>query len=442
MSIMEVSAVLLVLSAVIGWLNSAFLKLPHSVAMLGSGMLGSMLILAVDEIVPGFEFARYAHSLLTSVDFFETVMSGMLAFLLFAGALHVDLDRIKEMKWPIAAMASFGVVISTFVIGAVMWSVCAALELSVPFVWCLVFGALISPTDPVAVLSVLKTVQIDPKLEIKIAGESLFNDGVAVVVYTVMLAVALATQGWGGDLHGGIVDAAGKLDWLRISEVAVTEVGGAILFGTFAGVAAMEMMRRVDDAGIETLISLALVLATSVWCSDLHISSPIAVVVEGLIIGNFGPQRAMSERTRNHLFPFWTLVDEILNSVLFLLIGMEAMIIRFDEKWMVPAILCIPVVLLARFVSVAVPLRVLSRLKHQFATGAIRMMTWGGVRGGISVALALSLPYSEHKGLILMATYLCVVFSIIVQGLTIAPLARALTKEMVHEEHLSSERKI
>lgn len=427
MTIIQVSAILVVISALLGWVNKVFIGLPHAIALLVMGMVGTLGILAADSLIPQFEFARYAHQLLTSVNFFETVMTGMLSFLLFAGALHVDLDRLREQRLPIVLMATVGVLVSTFAVGFAFYAVCWLFAVEISLIWCLVFGALISPTDPVAVLAVMKTINVDKNLETKIAGESLFNDGVGVIAFTVLVGIAVAADGLGA--RGGVVDHAGSIDWWHILEVFSVEVFGAIAFGLLAGATVIGMMKRVDDAAVETLISLALVLGTSVLCWSLHMSAPIAVVVAGLLIGNIGAKRVMSERTRNHLFPFWEMVDEILNSVLFLLIGLEVLIIQFVSGYIVPAILCIPIVLAARFASVAIPIRTLHRLRHQFAKGSIRIMTWGGVRGGVSVALALSLPYTDAKPLIMMATYVVVVFSIIVQGLTVGALVKRISRE-------------
>jgi len=428
MSLIQVSAILVVLSALFGWINKVFIGLPHAIGLLVLGLLGTLAILAADYMIPQFEFARYAHTLMTSVDFFETVMTGMLSFLLFAAALHVDFNRLRSQRLPIILMASVGVIISTFVVGFGLYAAAWAMGIEIGLVWCLVFGALISPTDPVAVLAVMKTIKVDKNLEIKIAGESLFNDGVGVIAFTVLVGIAVAAEGLGIG-HSEVVDHTGSIDWWHIAEVFAVEVFGAILLGLAAGALVIAMMKKVDDAAVETLISLALVLGTSVLCSGLHMSAPIAVVVAGLMIGNIGAKRVMSERTRAHLFPFWTMVDEVLNSVLFLLIGMEVLIIQFVPEYALLAILCIPGVLLARFAAVAIPIYTLSRLRHQFARGSIRIMTWGGVRGGISVALALSLPYTQAKPLIMMATYVVVVFSIIVQGLTISPLVRRISRE-------------
>jgi CPA1 family monovalent cation:H+ antiporter len=434
MTIVQVAAILVVISALLRWINKVYIGLPDAIAILVMGMVGTLSLLAADYFIPPVEFAQYVHRILTNIDFNETVMIGMLPFLLFPGALHVNLERLREQKLPIIMMATVGVLISTAIVGVLLWLVCLGLSqafglaIQAPLIWCLTFGALISPTDPVAVLAVMKTIKVDKNLEAKIAGESLFNDGVGVILFTILLAIAMSSDGYGAGEHG-IVTHTGSIDWLHVAKVFSLEVFGAIAFGLAGGMLAIAMMKRIDDAAAETMISLALVLGTSVLCSALHMSAPIAVVVAGLLIGNIGAQRAMSERTRRHLFPFWTTVDEILNSVLFLLIGMEVLIIQYVEEYALAALACIPIVLLARFASVAIPITLLKGVRHQFARGSVRIMTWGGVRGGVSVALALSLPYTESKVLILMATYAVVVFSIIVQGLTIGPLATRLSRE-------------
>ena len=357
-------------------------------------------------------------------------MKGMLGFLLFAGALHVDLNKLKDAKWAIGSMATFGVVLSTFIVGAGFWGLAKLFGLDIPFIWALVFGSLISPTDPVAVLSILKTVKMPKSLETKIAGESLFNDGVGVVVFTLILAIA--TGGAGGhalfdefQLAGPIMAATGggSIGVLDVIELFVVDaVGGAIL-GAIAGWITYRMMARIDEHAIEILISLACVAGTYALAQRIdilghHLSGPIAVVVAGLMIGNKGASVAMSEHTQETLFGFWEMIDEILNSVLFLLIGLEILVLGLVPQYAFIGAVAIPLVLLARLCAVFVPMKVIGTFKS-FTRGAVPVLTWGGVRGGISVALALSLPDNEYKPLILTATYAVVVFSIIVQGLTI-----------------------
>jgi NhaP-type Na+/H+ and K+/H+ antiporters len=424
---MQVATLLVVLSAVLSWINLKIFKLPQAVGLLVMGLLGSLGLIAADHYVPYIHFADDLHAAIASINFFDTVMNGMLSALLFAAALHVDLRSLRSVKTPIIALASIGVVISTFIIGGLLWGVGGMLNLGIPLAWALVFGALISPTDPVAVLSVLKTAKVPKSLSAKIAGESLFNDGVGLICFTVMLAIAMATSGYQFDAHGDLVTVEGTANLLAVAEVFMVEVFGAIAMGTAAGFLCVRMMKGIDDAAVETLMSLALVLGLYTICMELHMSGPIAVVIAGLILGNFGANHAMSERTKKHLFPFWEMTDSILNAVLFLLIGLEVMVLRIDGSHSVAALIAIPIVLFGRFVSVLVPVQALRSMKHKFSYGTVRLMTWGGVRGGISVALALSLPEVPHKGAILATTYVVVVFTIVVQGLSIAPLAKRLT---------------
>lgn len=430
LSIFEIAALLLVLSAILSWINRVFLKLPHTIGLLVMALLASFLVIAINLVLPGLRVYETLTGAIGQIDFNETLMKGMLGFLLFAGALHVDFAKLKSAKYAIGLMATFGVVLSTFIVGTGFWLLASAFGVELPYIWALVFGALISPTDPVAVLSILKTVKMPKSLETKIAGESLFNDGVGVVVFTLILAIATG----GATAHamleptllaGPIMAATpgagiGILDVIEL--FMVDAVGGAVL-GLIAGWIGYQMMERIDEASIEILISLALVAGTYAIAYRIdilghHLSGPIAVVVAGLMIGNKGAAFAMSETTRSALFGFWEMIDEILNSVLFLLIGLELLVLGLSPEFGVITLITIPLVLLARLCAVFIPMKTLGTFKN-FTKGAIPVLTWGGVRGGISVALALSLPDNDYKPLILTATYGVVVFSIIVQGLTI-----------------------
>ena len=430
LSLFEIAALLLVLSAGLSWINRAYLKLPHTIGLLVMALFASFILMAMEAFFPSIGLTDTMQSALGQIDFNETLMKGMLGFLLFAGALHVDLGKLKDAKWAIGSMATFGVVLSTFIVGAGFWGLAQLFGLDIPFIWALVFGSLISPTDPVAVLSILKTVKMPKSLETKIAGESLFNDGVGVVVFTLILAIA--TGGAGGhaifgefQLAGPIMAATGggSIGVLDVIELFVVDaVGGAIL-GAIAGWITYRMMARIDEHAIEILISLACVAGTYALAQRIdilghHLSGPIAVVVAGLMIGNKGASVAMSEHTQETLFGFWEMIDEILNSVLFLLIGLEILVLGLVPQYAFIGAVAIPLVLLARLCAVFVPMKVIGTFKS-FTRGAVPVLTWGGVRGGISVALALSLPDNEYKPLILTATYAVVVFSIIVQGLTI-----------------------
>ncbi len=415
LSIFDIIAVLLTLSAIFGYLNHRYLRLPHTIGLVVIALAASGAVVLFDLAVPGLGVADTVRAGLNSIDFYETLMEGMLSALLFAGAVHVDFSELAQRKWAIGLMASFGVLISTFLIGTAMWGVFMLFGLDVPWIWALVFGALISPTDPVAVLGILKTVRIPRLLEAKIAGESLFNDGVGVVVFVIILAIAGGASGHGPE----------TVDATSVAKLFFQEALGGAVLGIAAGYAAYYAMRRIDEHNLEVLITLALVFGTYALALHLHLSGPIAVVVSGLYIGNHGAQFAMSENTRRHVFQFWELADEIMNSVLFLLIGLEVMVIgsAFEYGWL--GVFAVFIVLASRWVAVSIPITVLS-LRTTFTKGAITMLTWGGLRGGISVALALSLPENEFKAPILAATYAVVVFSIVIQGLTMRPLVDML----------------
>jgi len=407
MTLFEIGALLLGLSAAFGFLNHKFLKLPHTIGLVIIALLASGVLILADLVFPQFGISASLTATLIQIDFDETLLKGMLSFLLFAGAVHVDLDELAQRKWAIGLMATMGVITSTFLIGGAMWAIMQMAGQPMPFIWALVLGAVITPTDPVAVLGLLKTVKIPPLLKAKIAGESLFNDGVGVVVFTIMVAFALAGTPGGGE----------ELTTLGIIKLFALEVGGGVALGVVGGLLAFWAMRQIDEHNIEVLITLSLVMVIYAIAIRLHFSGPIAVVIAGLFIGNHGAKFAMSANTRKHVFQFWQLLDEILNSVLFLLVGLEVIIIGADLLNLPIALAAIPVALLARNISVAIPIKLLS-IRAKFERGSISLLTWGGLRGGISVALALSLPDVPEKPAILAATYAVVVFSIIVQGLT------------------------
>jgi len=345
---------------------------------------------------------------LESIDFNQLVLHGILGALLFAGALHINLEDLAKQKWIIALLATVGVALSTVIVGGLMYFVLQWLGIGIPFIYCLVFGSLISPTDPIAVIAILKTAGAPKELETKIAGESLFNDGVAVVIFMVILGIAT----------GDHEPTVGSIALLFLKEA----VGGA-LFGLAAGYAAYRLLKTVDNYQVEVLITLALVFAGYAAAEALHISAPIAAVASGLLIGNHGRTLAMSEKTIEHVDLFWELLDEILNGVLFVLLGFELLILTFEPSNFTAGLIAIPVVLLARFIGVSLPIWI-RKFKREFSPNAIIVLTWGGLRGGISVALALAIPPSPQRELILMMTYAVVVFSILVQGLTIGKLVK------------------
>ncbi len=415
-SIFNLAALVVTLAAICGWINHRWLRLPHSIGLVLIALAVSFAALMLDAVVPALRLESTVRDTLTQIDFHDTLMTGMLGFLLFAGALHVDLDHLVSRRWAISTLATVGILLSTGLVGGGTYLLAGLAGLDVPLPYCLVFGALISPTDPIAVLSILKKTTVPATLEAKIAGESLFNDGVGVVLFAILVAVAT-----GGGEHGAELTAGG------IVRLLVTEAVGGGLLGLVAGYVAFRAMKAIDEHNLEVLITLALVMGTYALAQQLHLSGPIAMVVAGLFIGNHGTRLAMSETTRDHVEKFWSLIDEILNSLLFLAIGFEVFALTLTPAMLWIAMVAIPLVLAARFISVSVPILTL-RLWHDFTPGAIPVLTWGGLRGGISVALALSLPLSPVRDQILAATYGVVVFSIVVQGLTIERVVRATVR--------------
>jgi len=410
-TLFDLAALLLTLAAGFGYLNHRWLKLPHTIGLVVIALLASVGVLALDLAVPALGFQDAVRGVVESLDFPDLLMQGMLSFLLFAGALHVDLEQMAQRKWAIAVMATVGVLVSTFIVGYATFLVAGWLGFAIPLTYCLVFGALISPTDPIAVLGILKTVKVPASLEAKIAGESLFNDGVGIVVFTIMVAIAVGADG------------GHPITPLGIAELFLLEALGGAVLGLVAGFIAYRAIASIDEHNLEVLITLSLVTLTYSVAVALHISGPIAVVVAGLLIGNHGKQFAMSETTRDHLFKFWSLTDEVLNSILFLIIGFEVLALTFTGSIGFAMAAAVPIVLAARFIAVSVPITGLSTMR-EFTKGAIPVLTWGGLRGGISVALALSLPAFADKDLVLAMTYGVVIFSIVVQGLTVGRVVR------------------
>ncbi len=411
MEILNTAAILITLAALFSYLNARFLKIPTTIGIMLISLLMSLGLLGLHALGLG-QLEQQAERMVRGIDFYETLMDGMLSFLLFAGALHVNLNDLAKQKWIIALLASVGVLTSTFLVGMLAWLIFNGLGIHMPFIYCLVFGALISPTDPIAVLGVLKSVGVAKTLETKIAGESLFNDGIGVVVFLVMVGIATGSD---------------QPEARHISLLLIQEAGGGAVFGLLAGGLTFYLLRSIDSYQVEVLLTLALVMGGYAVASALHLSGPIAMVVAGLVIGNHGRLLAMSETTREHLDSFWELVDEVFNAVLFVLIGLEILLLSYRGEYLLATIAIIPAVLLARFVSVGLPITVMRRYRR-FSPRVIEILTWGGLRGGISVALALSLPSGPEREVILFATYAVVVFSILVQGLTIGPLVAGATR--------------
>ena len=403
MSVFEIGAFLIGLSALFGYINYRYLRAPQTIGLVLIALAASLALLLIESAFPSADVDTLITGVLERIDFHDTLMHGMLSFLLFAGALHVDFSMLRSRYRTIGLMATLGTILSTALIAGGTWILAGLAGYPIPFIWALVFGALISPTDPVAVLGIFESVRVPPTLKATLAGESLFNDGVGVVVFTVILGVAL--QGSDPGLAS-------------IGELFVVEVLGGFVLGLVAGYVGYRALYRVNEPSLEVLITLAVVMVAYATAIRLGVSGPIAMVVAGLFIGNEGMKYAVSESSADYLKEFWSLLDNILNSVLFLLIGLEVLIIARTGSASWVGFIVIPVTVASRWLSVALSKLLLSRWEV-FGKGAITILTWGGLRGGIAVALALSLPANEYRPFILSITYVVVLFSIIVQGLTV-----------------------
>ncbi len=406
-------SVLIVLASFFSYLNLRYLKLPSTIGIMIIAMLSSIILVVTGHLFPD-TFTHFSN-LLRDVDFTEVLMGAMLNFLLFAGAIHINLKDLKEQRGPIVIFSTVSVVISTFVVGGLLFYIAPMFHLDIPFLYCLLFGALISPTDPIAVMGVLKEAKVKKSLETKVAGESLFNDGVAVVVFAVILQLTQSSD---------IDISFGNISWLLIKEAA-----GGFIVGALLGIGASNAMRKIDDYKVSVLITLSVVMGGYLIARAMHISGPLTMVAAGIVIGNYGKRTAMSVTTKDYLNKFWELIDEILNAILFLFIGFELLIIpNITNYWLMGGISII-VVLFARFISIYIPVKVIP-FRNKFSKGTIKVLVWGGLRGGVSIALALSIDEGPHKPVILAITYFIVVFSIIVQGLSVGKVAtKALSKE-------------
>jgi len=411
MTILQITSLLIVLAGVFGAINYLFLKLPSAIGILIVALFASFGVLLTDLIWPQLIIAETARAVILGIDFSDALLEGMLGLLLFAGALHVKISDLRAQWRLVFLMATIGVALSTVVVGVgFSWMT------GMPLMIALVFGALISPTDPVAVLGVLREANLPKSLETKIAGESLFNDGVGYVVFLVLVGLAFPS----GDQHSSGLNAAVIL--------FVQEAGGGALLGLVLGWLTFRVMRLIDDPSLEVLLTLGLAFGGYELAVYLHVSAPIMAVCAGLLIGDVGAKHGMSEATRAYVDTFWKLIDEILNAVLFLLIGFEVFAVALKIEFLQAGVLAIALALLARLTAVAVPVLLLKPFRS-FSRGVIPIMTWGGLKGGISVALALSLPEGEWKPMILTATYVIVIFSIVVQGLSVARLANRVGRE-------------
>jgi len=404
----EVASAFLVLTALLAYLNQRFIGLPIAIGVMAAALLLSLALIGLDMAGIDFGLRQYEESLLRSIDFSTVLMQGMLSLLLFAGALHVDLSELRAYRWQVGLLAVLSTTLSTLAVGFGTWFALSWVGLELPLVFCLLFGALISPTDPIAVMGILKTAGAPKQLELVIAGESLFNDGVGVVIFSLLL----------GMLASGATPSVG--DGLLM---LLQEAGGGLLFGLVLGYLTFRLLKSVNSYQVEVLLTLAAVTGGYALASRLHVSGPLAMVVAGLMIGNGGRRLAMSDITRHYVDLFWELIDEILNAVLFVLIGLEILLVTFTTGTLAAAALAMVVTLAARALTVGLPVAMLQNL-FRLPKGSGWVLTWGGLRGGISVALALSLPLGPERDIVLALTYCIVVFSILGQGLTIGWVVR------------------
>lgn len=411
MGIYYVITQIIVLAAAFGYINQRFIKLPGGIGIMLISLIASLVIVALAAIFPAF-FVKTSQAT-SSIDFQVVVMDVMLGFLLFAAAFHIDVKKLRSERLSIITFATIGVIISTFVIGTLLFFTTLLFGLSVNYLYCLLFGALISPTDPIAVVGILKRQKIPVSLETRISGESLFNDGVAVVLFITFYEIA----------QTGVQNVS---IW-QIIWVFIREAGGGLLFGALLGYLGYMALSRIDNYVVEVLITLAIVMGGYSLAGQMHLSGPLTMVVAGLITGNKSMDEAMSDHTRDYIGKFWEMIDELMNAVLFLLIGFEMLIVPFNLTLLWLGCITIVIVLAGRLVSVSLPIRFL-RYKKSFSKSTIPILTWGGLRGGISVALALFVPKYMYGDMFVSITYIVVLFSIMVQGLTIGKFAAKLTE--------------
>ncbi len=417
------ASVIVVLSALFGFINVRFLRLPNAIGLMLVAIAATLLFATGAWFSPGL--MSTAKELVLQIDFEHILLDVMLGFLLFAGALHTNFGQLRVYLWPVLTFATVGVLLSAMLIASLSYFMFQWIGLEVSFVECLIFGALISPTDPIAVMGILRKANVPKGLEIKIVGESLFNDGVGVVLFMTILSVVNMSSGHGVD-HGA--DGSGGVSSIAVGVVQLLgqEVIGGLIFGLLLGYVTYLLLKSIDDYEIEILITLACVMGGYSLAHYLHFSAPLAVVVAGLIVGNDTVRgSAMSKTTEEYVDKFWELTDVLLNVVLFVLIGLEVLVITLTAEYALAAGCAIVIVLLARFLSLILPVQYFRKLLD-FAPYTSVIMTWGGLRGGISIALALSLPAGTTRELFLAITYGVVIFSIVVQGLSIAPLTRRL----------------
>ncbi|WP_439151059.1 cation:proton antiporter [Winogradskyella sp.] len=410
----SIATILIVLSGIFGYINVKFLKLPITIGL----MLITIVFTAIVIVIAQFDDTLLVREkeFISSIDFETVLLDIILSFLLFAGALHTNFNQLKVQRWPILAFATFGVSVSTFLVGTIMFYVLQLFGLQISFINCLLFGALISPTDPIAVLGILKDAGAPKKLETKIVGESLFNDGVGVVVFLTIFAIAAKP------------DAA--IEFSEIATLFGQEVIGGIGLGLVIGWITYRLMKSIDNYDVEVILTIATVMGGTMLAHKYHLSAPLAMVTAGLIVGNDTVRdSAMSETTETYVDKFWELIDVLLNTVLFVMIGMEMLVLTLKGDYIYAGLLAIPIILLCRYVSLWLPIKFFAK-RLDFVPKTTLIMTWGGLRGGISIALALSLTQEMHRELFLVITYVVVVVSIVGQGLTVEPIIKKLSKQV------------
>lgn len=408
MDALKLISLIIALSACLAYINIRFLKLPSTIGLMVLSLILSLLLLVAGTAWP---IGNFVKSMMVQIDFSGFLLDFMLGFLLFAGALHTDVKKLRKAKWPILIYATAGILISTFLVAAGIYLLLPFLYQPVEFIYCLLFGALISPTDPIAVLSILKKTGIAESIETKITGESLFNDGVGVVVFLTLFSIA----------REGISEVSAS----EILILLVEEILGGLTLGLALGYLGFFMLKKIDHYQTEVLITLSMVMGGISLAPMLHFSGPLAMVIAGLFIGNKGALEAMSEQTNDYVYKFWEMIDEIFNAILFVLIGLELLVIPFEMSFFYVGLIAIIIVIISRFISLVTP-SYLFRLKYEFPERTFLIMTWGGLRGGISIALALSLTAGMERNMIVSVTYIVVLFSIIVQGLSLERVVKRL----------------
>ncbi|MBT8245990.1 MAG: sodium:proton antiporter [Winogradskyella sp.] len=418
MDYFQIASILIVISALFGYINVRFLKLPITIGLMLITIVFTLAIVVIGQFDD--TLLQTEKAFISNINFEDLLLDVMLSFLLFAGALHTNFDQLKVQRWPILVFATIGIITSTVLVGVIMFPLLTALGFNVSFIHCLLFGALISPTDPIAVLGILKKVGAPKKLEIKIVGESLFNDGVGVVVFLTIYAIAKKPNA--------------AIELSEIATLFIQEVGGGILLGGILGWITYRLMKSIDNYEVEVILTLAAVMGGTLLAHQFHLSAPLAMVTAGLIVGNDTiRETSMSEVTEAYVDKFWELIDVLLNTILFVMIGMEMLVLTLDLNYIYAGLIAIPIILACRYISLFFPVKLFAK-KLEFVPKTTLIMTWGGLRGGISIALALSLTADMNRELFLVITYVVVIVSIVGQGLTVGPVIKGITKRYSKSE--------